>query len=340
MVIICNLIMVNIVNQLKKNIWGTVHHFFILHPYCIIRQLWPVWYYIANHRSRRMMQEHAPRLTDVERRIVRDFQRYGVAISHIDELFPGKNLLQLLQVYTNTRMAQAEIKSGKQFLRYLWDAVPEFDFDNPFIQIALDKTVLNIINSYLQVWAKFYFFTLNITDPVAPGAKPLQSQRWHRDSEDKRIPKMFIYLNDVDETAGPFICVKESHYGGKWRGLFCQHPPHGSRAPYGKIEEIVPQGDIKQCTGRAGTIVFFDTSGLHKGGYATQKRRIMFTAVYASSASYKYTNHRGFRYPQNFSQKINAAHICDEAKYAVIAPAVSGILRLVNRLSHPWIEKD
>ena len=330
----------NFIEQLRKNAWGTFHHLCVVHPYCTVRQLWPIWYYVSNNKSRHMMQEHLPILNEIQRRIVSDFQHDGVAVSHLDDLFPGQNLLPLLQTYTQERAVLAEVKSGKQFLRYLWDSVPEFDIDNPFLKIALDKKVFDIINSYLEVWSKFYFFTLNITDPVALGTKPMQSQRWHRDSEDKRIPKMFIYLNDVDEETGPFMCVKESHYGGKWRGLFRQRPPHGSRAVYGKVEEIVPQKDIKICTGRAGTIVFFDTSGLHKGGYATKKERIMFTAVYASGASYKYTNHRGFLYPENFSQQIATANICNEARYALISPRPSKILRIINRLGNPWIEKD
>ena len=330
----------NLFNQLKKNAWGTVHHLFVVHPYCGLRQLMPVWQYVSNQESRRMFNQHPPQLDEVQKHVVRDFQRDGVAVSHLDELFPDRYLLSRLQQYTRERIALAEVKSGKQFLRYLWDAVPQFDFDNPFLKIALDSRVLDIINSYLGMWGKFYFFTLNITDPVAPGAKPVQSQRWHRDSEDKRIPKIFIYLNDVDEDAGPFICVKESHYGGKWRSLFGQRPPHGSRAPFGRVEQIVPEQDIKLCTGRAGTVVFFDTSGLHKGGYATKKERIMFTGVYASGASYKYNNHRGFRYPEHFSDKLASASLCDEARYAITPTQPSSPMRMVNRLGKPRIEKE
>lgn len=317
-----------------------MHHLFVVHPYCTVRQLWPVWYYLSNKESRRLMQEHLPKLNEVQQRIIKDFRRYGVAVSHLDELFPGQNLLPPLQQYTEKLATSAEVKSGKQFLRYLWDAVPEFDINNPFLKISLDKKVLDIINSYLAVWSKFYFFTLNITDPVAPGAKPIQSQRWHRDSEDKRIPKMFIYLNDVDEGAGPFTCVKESHYGGKWRRLFSQRPPHGSRAPFGKVEKIVPTKDIKVCTGRAGTIIFFDTSGLHKGGYATKEKRTMFTAVYASGASYKYTRHRGFRYPDNFSEHIKTAPLCAEARYALESPKLTALFKCINWLDDPWVEKE
>ncbi len=287
-----------------------------------------------------MFQKIPPRLDDIQHRIIKDFQQYGVAVSHLDELFPNQHLLPDLQHYTEQLAKKAEVKSGKQFLRYLWDAVPTLDLKNPFLKIVLHQRLLDIMNSYLGVYSKFYFFTLNITDPMPQGAKPVQSQRWHRDSEDKRIPKIFIYLNDVDKEAGPFMCVRGSHYGGTWRRLFSQRPPHGSRAPYGKVEEIVPKEDITICTGRAGTIIFFDTSGLHKGGYATKKERLMFTGVFASEASYKYNNHRGFRYPEHFSEQLAAAHISDQARFAITPSKPSLPLQFINRLGNPWIEKD
>ncbi|MDP3770298.1 MAG: phytanoyl-CoA dioxygenase family protein [Candidatus Sungbacteria bacterium] len=327
--------------QFKTDAWGSFYHLCIVHPYALMRHLWPVWYYISNADARRRFQENSPQLDEVQKRIISDFKRFGVATTHCDELFPGQNLLPELQRYTQTLADKAEVKNNKQFLRFLWDAVPELDIGrNPFLDITLGHRVLDMINSYMGMYAKLYFFTLNITDPVSAGAKPVQSQRWHRDSDDKLVPKIFIYLNDVDEEAGPFMCVKESHYGGKWRGLFRQRPPHGSRAPYGKVEEIVPQKDIKVCTGRAGTIVFFDTSGLHKGGYATKKERLMFTGIYASSASYKYTYHRGFRYPENFAEIRTGAHLSSEAAYAIELPQPSRFFRFINRLGKPWVEKD
>lgn len=330
----------SIIDQLRKNAWGTMHHLCVMHPYCTVRQLWLIWYYISNRDGRRKLRQHPPQLDLVQQRIVDDFKREGVAVSHLDELFPGMDVLPELQRYTRELARNAEVKSGKQFLRYLWDAVPVIDLENPFLKIALDARVVDIMNSYLDVAGKFYFFTLNITDPMPEGAKPVQSQRWHRDSEDKRIPKIFIYLNEVDEGAGPFMCVKKSHYGGRWRRLFAQRPPHGSRAPYGKVEERVPPEDIKVCTGRAGTIVFFDTSGLHKGGYATKQERLMFTGVFASPASYKYANHRGFVYPEGFDEKCASSDLCPAARYAVMPSKPSVVLRIINRLGNPWIEKD
>jgi hypothetical protein len=130
----------------------------------------------------------------------------------------------------------------------------------------------------------FYYATLNITDPIGEDP-PRDSMLWHRDPEDKRMCKMFIYLTDVDENSGPFIYVKQSTYGRKYGSYLPQRPPKGYYPVEGAVEKKVEGNDITVCTGKAGTVVFADTSGLHKGGYAKLNKRVMFTAGYCTRVS-------------------------------------------------------
>lgn len=320
--------------QLKlflKKPFGTLYHLFIIHPYAMIRHLYPVWFYISNRESRKLYHQNRVLLNPVCQRIAREFKDRGIAFSHLDELFPGERMLEKLQEYTAVLQKKAEVKNnGKQFLRFLLDPIPVLDLENPFVKIAFHPNINGIINEYMRMWAKFYFFTLNVTVPVADGAKPVQSQRWHRDSDDKKVAKFFIYVNDVDEGAGPFMAVPGSHYGGKWRYLFPQRPPHGSRAPWGGVEARIPKKDVRVCTGRAGTVVFCDTTSLHKGGYATKSERIMFTGVFASPASYKYTLHKGMRVPATIKMDPLCARLSPAARYAIAPSHPSWVMRLLH----------
>ena len=125
---------------------------------------------------------------------------------------------------------------------------------------------------------------------------------------------MFIYINDVDENSGPFMYIPESKYGLKWGGVFKQKPPKGYYPPDGEVEKMVPSEFIEEMTGRAGTIIFCDTSGLHKGGFALQRERIMFTAGYRSTASAWRTD---FKHPKNLEEEINKAGLGEKARFAV-----------------------
>ena len=112
---------------------------------------------------------------------------------------------------------------------------------------------------------------------------PVFSQRWHRDPEDKRMVKTFLYLRDVHETTGPFCFVHRSHNGGAFRHV---RPRTVARYPEdGFVEKNFPPHLIRSCTGKAGTLIFCDTTGFHKGGQPTKDARLLFNGVYTTNAS-------------------------------------------------------
>ena len=249
----------------------------------ITRATWFVWYYIMNRTARALYLANPVKLSNLQERIAADLHRDGIAYTHLDELFPGKAVLKELQDYIAPLLSSATAKTDKTFFKQMWPVVPELDFSNPFVRKILDVTVVQITNAYMQMYSTFYYLALNVTAPVGDAA-PIASQRWHRDPEDKRVVKMFIYLSDVDTEAGPFTFLKGSQYGGRYSNLFPQKPPNGVYPNAMELERVVLSEDIQVCTGRAGTVIFADTSGLHKGGYAKTKERIMFTGGFYSSA--------------------------------------------------------
>ncbi len=209
-----------------------------------------------------------------------DLRRDGIAVSSLEELFPGESVLETLRAWEQAHPPVEDTAGKKKFLREYWELISTFDEKNPFVSLALRDTVIDIVESYMDMWVRFKQFHLGKTlpDPERPLAG---SQQWHRDPEEKRMCKMFIYLNDIDETAGPFTYLFGSTYGNKYGRLFPQKSPEGS---YPAEAEVRARGgtDIHAMTGKAGTVMFCDTSGLHFGGRATGHERIMFTAAFAS----------------------------------------------------------
>ena len=251
---------------------------------CTVRN-WPwVWRFL-NRRGRREWRMRVSQLNSIQQRIVDDLKRDGIAMTHIDELFPGENMLSKLQGYMQTIRPDASIWHTKTFLTKLWDRRALLDFNNPYLGFALDSRIIAIVNAYLEMFTKFYYFTLNVTTPVPEGSEERQSQRWHRDPEDRTTCKMFLYLNDVDEETGPFIYIPGSHPDGKWGKLFPRKWPKGVYPSKEEISRVIPASAIKRCTGKQGTIIFCDTTGIHKGGYALLRERFMFTSGFYSSAS-------------------------------------------------------
>ena len=248
---------------------------------------WLVWFYIINRKPRALFVSNRPVLDPVQARIVNDLNDKGIGITTLAELFPEQpNLLTKLQAYTDQKVKEQKgVSPVKPFLKYLWEHTPTLTLTDPFHRLVLDEKIIHVANSYLGLLTNFYILMLNVTIPVAPDAKTILSQRWHRDHEDKKLCKIFLYLTDVDEEAGPFIYIPYSKYGKKWGALFPQGAPKGAYPKLGEVEKIIPSNHITKMTGKAGTVIFCDTSGLHKGGHAFSRERIMLTAGYRSRAS-------------------------------------------------------
>lgn len=251
-----------------------------------------------------MYQKERFGLSVVERRINRDLRKDGIAVVNVLELFPKETWAELVS-YANllahkreniARIAAREAEPPKvksdiiiHLLGGYGDTQPPLDLHDPFIRFTLSNTILRTVATYLSIQPKLRMFSLHSTILLPPSAPTVFSQNWHRDPDDMKLVKAFLYLSDVDSPkAGPFMYVRGSQFGGKWRHIFPQRPPMGSYPPGKVLESIVAPKDILICTGRAGTIIFCDTSGLHKGGHSIDKRRLMFAATYVTQAGLKY----------------------------------------------------
>src|SRR3989344_1006546 len=270
---------------------------------------------IYNFSSKRKFTGSNLELKKEELRVAEFLLKDGIAITHIDRLFP-ENVFQNLESHVLSRWQDPDVlerrlnrglakqgdklKSKDYFLVNLWKGDYIIDLDNPFIKFSLSKPIIDITNSYLGLWSKFRDFRLQVTVPMPEGDRRYASQEWHRDPEDRRLVKVFLYLNDIGENSGPFSYVKKSHEGGKWRHLFPQNYPSGSTCDPSFIEKHIPREDRIVCTGSAGTIIFCDTSGMHRGGFAESSNRFMYTSVYATPASVWPII---YRYPKSFVNK-------------------------------------
>jgi len=112
----------------------------------------------------------------------------------------------------------------------------------------------------------------------------MHSQLWHRDLEEKKMIKVFIYLNDVNENNGPFFYVKGSQPSGKSKiSKFApQYLPKGSYPDEATVKNTILLDQIVCAKGKAGTIIFCDTAGLHKGGFVVEGERKMITGFFPS----------------------------------------------------------
>jgi hypothetical protein len=131
--------------------------------------------------------------------------------------------------------------------------------------------VLAIAGGYLGCRPTLSSVGLRWSFPSA-GA-PSEVQRFHRDPDDWRFLKLFVYLTDVDEWSGPHVYVRGSHRtGGSIRAR-----PYDRR----RIEDRYGASSITPILGREGTAFMADTSGIHMGMPAQNRPRLLLAAQYS-----------------------------------------------------------
>jgi hypothetical protein len=109
-------------------------------------------------------------------------------------------------------------------------------------------------------------------------------RRWHRDAEDRRMLKIALYLNDVDEDGGPLQVLRRQlpDHDRMVRGKF---PILSQEKLETALGDFDPDRDVVTCTGKAGTVIFADTAALyHRGKPASARDRCAIFFKYMNRA--------------------------------------------------------
>ena len=189
---------------------------------------------------------------------------------------------------------QGKVRAGKEFVVRAWSFEgATLGGDDAWFSASTSRRILDVANAYLRLWAKLSYVDLWYTAQQPASDERVASQNWHVDFDDKHLLKAFVYLTDVDADHGPFEYVPGSQAGG--RRIVREWVPMGyGRVSDDELAEKVPDAEIASFTGPKGTLILCNTSGLHRGGFATAGPRVLATATYCSPASLKALSNRNY----------------------------------------------
>jgi len=253
-------------------------------PYYLIRNNSYIYLNFVN-RKYRVTTSDLMQTDTVQDKIIYDLNLNGIATASFGELFPKGEFSKLFD-WVQKNEVNLKQKSKKKYLYSYYGTEDEnkpIDLDNPFVQFYLSEKLLQIVVSYLGYIPQLYEIYIEKTLPVGD-ASPTYSQNWHRDPEEKKTLKIFLYLNDVNIESGPFTYILRSQPTGKSKlaKLFPQKLPHGSYPESDSIKKLVNDDSYYVATAEKATLIFCDTAGIHKGGHAIKYDRVMSTAFFPS----------------------------------------------------------
>ena len=284
---------------------------------------------LSNRASRRLYAGSPPALSDVQRHIVDAVDSEGYTTVRFDELvsdhllrnavleqgaaFVEETERGLRQESENGANSELRRRPGKEFLvrAHSFDGV-RLGLDHAWLRASLSPHLLAVANAYLRMWAKLSYVDLWYTVPQPAQAERVASQLWHYDFDDRHLLKAFLYLHDVDRDTGPFEYVAGSQPGGPHHDVRPWRPMGYGRVPEEDVRHNVPDEAIRTFAAPRGTIIFCNTSGLHRGGFATARARVLATATYCSPASLAALSQRNYDVePSQLSE------LSREGRYAV-----------------------
>ena len=256
------------------------------------------WRYVLNLKPALGHMLDKTALSNEGSRILKDLNRDGIAVTSAQFLLENNpayielcDRIKKLEDELATRIESARADASdanaigqKTFLYMLLGDKPQVDSESVFARFALQEQILGIANGYMGMCSQLRYY--NVWHTMANTGPARESQLWHRDRDDFLTCKVFLYLNDVDEGAGPFTYAKGTHPKGRNHA----EPPFTlegtvKRSDDNQMATVAPKDTWVKATGRRGTIIFADTRGYHKGGEARTSDRIMYTCMFVSPAS-------------------------------------------------------
>lgn len=205
--------------------------------------------------------------------VLAELERSG--ISMLANLFSASELDDVVAFFLNEqvvtpggRMAPGAPSAGTTMAAYDLATIVAC----PWLMAAINHVdVLRLASAFLgckptlcSVGVRWSF-----PDPKSPAA----TQSFHRDPDDWRFLKLFVYLTDVDGESGPHIYVAGSH---QTRG-----PLRAQTYGHGPLEARFGKQNMRTVLGARGTTFIADTSGIHAGIPPRKTPRLLLQAQYS-----------------------------------------------------------
>ncbi|SDG75276.1 Phytanoyl-CoA dioxygenase (PhyH) [Winogradskyella thalassocola] len=141
------------------------------------------------------------------------------------------------------------------------------------LDIANNSDILNAAQDFLG--ATPTISNINMWWSFSGKEQAEQAQLFHRDVDDFRFCKLFIYLTDVEMNNGPHVYVEGSSVSPKLRKI--------RRYEDSEIYDAFGKEKVKYFTFPKGTAFLVDTYGFHKGLLPSEGKRLLFQVQYSLS---------------------------------------------------------
>lgn len=237
---------------------------------------------LANYNAWKARQDRSiySAVTQTELTAIESLAKYGYA--YVTSLIDPK-VLELLLEKSNSLKADVENISQNQLVRTkeIWVRLTDQEYtrnnttSNVFNRVALQDSVLRVVGGYFK--SAPYFVDSLLTLSTGSDAPLKYSQLWHKDYNDTKMLKLFVYLTDVEEDKyGPFMFIDKIMSTKIRRPFLSSHFSDDYAFSQVSLENVI---QVKQ---KKLSVFMVDTSKCYHAGSRLEPglERLMLTSMY------------------------------------------------------------
>lgn len=271
-----------------------------------------------------------PLVTTNDAIIIESLKQQGIYITTLESLeIPGtKEFVEAVNRLMTEITKIAEKKSSKFAIESNLEQILKYP---EIFTWGLEDRLISIVSNYIGAPIAYDTFMAHLS---LNNGKETATRRWHIDNEDRKVIKIIIYFNDVDDDGGPFQYMRPEISSlllkkVKDKYKFFHHQ---------EIEELIPnhqQDWLTTYTGKAGTVIIVDTAhSYHRGKPPTKYSRHAVTFGYLSRRP-----HQPFRAGRNLLSReelsLIAAKLPPEKQACVYwQDSLPTIVKLIPKYSY------
>ena len=263
-----------------------------------------------NYRAARKKHcEHLPFISDYEQDLIDKVRTEGVVMTSLEALSIPSTEIMLQAAKTLMPQLPRSISDHKN--DFVVHANPQQILEHKEIFLwGLEQRLINIVENYIGLPVAYHgaYFRRDIVNKVQQ-----KSRLWHIDSEDRKVLKVVIYLNDVDDNNGPFEYIPQSFSSNLISSLKYTHGYIQDKA----MEKIISPSNFKSCTGTAGTVILAATGGIfHRGKIPISSDRYTIFFDYTSRKPIVH-NHYGASFLSNEDLQLLSQNLSPQQRQCV-----------------------
>ncbi len=212
------------------------------------------------------------------------FYKFNSTISNYNgsfdyNLFKNQGLLIIPNFFKNNEINK--IKESINWEKFNWNDKLDSDrriynFKNNNLNL-LDSEIDKFYKKYISLFRKEDFWMAN---KVVFKKNNLGSGGgWHRDSLHRRQLKFMVYISDVNIDNGPFEYIPKTHSVYQKFNFGLKNGFNKLRYTNTEIDNFLAEKRFskKTCIAKKGSLIVFDSSGLHRGSPIIAGERVAIT---------------------------------------------------------------